>query len=233
MGDRVFGLTDWHRDGAAAEYAAVEARDLAAIPPSLPFTEAAVLPLAGLAAWQALFTHGGLEAGQTVVVHGGGGGTGVVAVQLARQAGAHVIATGRGRAADLAREMGAHAFVDLEREVFEDAVEPVDLIFDTIGGELLARWARSSRAARSSRSPRRPRSNPRADAPSSSSSNPTAASSPKSRKGPGRAPSAPMSAPFIRWPRRARRSRRRAREFPERSSWRSDRSAGLALVLIP
>ncbi|MEV4674733.1 MULTISPECIES: NADP-dependent oxidoreductase [Actinomadura] len=141
VGDRVFGLTDWHRDGAAAEYVAVEARNLAPMPASLSFTEAAALPLAGLTCWQALFVHGGLRAGQTVVVHGGGGGTGSLAVQLARDAGAHVIATGRARAAEVALRMGAHAFVDVESERFEDAVEPVDVIFDTIGGDLLARSA--------------------------------------------------------------------------------------------
>lgn len=141
VGDRVFGLTDWHRDGAAAEYVAVEARNLAPLPASLSYTEAAALPLSGLTAWQGLFVHGGLESGQTVVVHGAGGGTGVLALQLARQTGAHVIATGRGRAADLATEMGAHTFVDLEKQRFEDAVDPVDLIFDTIGGDLLARSA--------------------------------------------------------------------------------------------
>ncbi|MES9542253.1 zinc-binding dehydrogenase [Actinomadura sp. NPDC000600] len=141
VGDRVFGLADWHRDGAAAEYVAVEARNLALMPESLTYTEAAALPLSGLTCWQGLFVHGGLESGQTVVVHGGGGGTGALAVQLARQAGAQVIATGRGRAADLAIEMGAHTFVDLERQRFEDAVEPVDLVFDTIGGDLLARSA--------------------------------------------------------------------------------------------
>lgn len=141
VGDRVFGLTDWHRDGAAAEYVAVEARDLARMPDSLGFTEAAALPLAGLTCWQALFVHGGLEPGRTVVVHGGGGGTGSLAVRLARDAGAHVIATGRGGAAEVATAMGAHAFVDLEDQRFEDAVEPVDLIFDTIGGDLLARSA--------------------------------------------------------------------------------------------
>ncbi|MER6511958.1 NADP-dependent oxidoreductase [Nonomuraea sp. NPDC001636] len=141
VGDRVFGLTDWHRDGGAAEYVAVEARDLAPIPANVTFTEAAALPLAGLTAWQGLFTHGGLEAGRTVVVHGAGGGTGTLAVQLARRAGAHVIATGRGRVAGLAVELGAHEFVDLERQPFEEAVEPVDLIFDTIGGDLLARSA--------------------------------------------------------------------------------------------
>lgn len=136
VGDCVFGLTDWHRDGAAAEYVAVEARNLAPLPASLSDTEAAALPFSGLTAWQGLFVHGGLEAGQTVVVHGAGGGTGVLAVQLARQTGAHVIATGRGRAADLATEMGAHTFVDLEKQRFEDAVGPVDLIFDTISGDL-------------------------------------------------------------------------------------------------
>ncbi|MFB4309154.1 NADP-dependent oxidoreductase [Actinomadura sp. GTD37] len=141
VGDRVFGLTDWHRDGAAAEYVAVEARNLARLPESSTFTEAAALPLAGLTVWQALFVHGGLESGKSVVVHGGGGGTGSLAVQLARGAGAHVIATGRARAADVATEMGAHVFVDLERQRFEDAVGPVDLIFDTIGGDLLARSA--------------------------------------------------------------------------------------------
>jgi NADPH:quinone reductase-like Zn-dependent oxidoreductase len=141
VGDRVFGLTDWHRDGAAAEYVAVEARNLARMPDSLGFTEAGALPLAGLTCWQALFVHGGLRAGQTVVVHGGGGGTGSLAVRLARDAGAHVIATGRARAAGVATAMGAHTFVDLEDRPFEDAVEPVDVVFDTIGGDLLARSA--------------------------------------------------------------------------------------------
>ncbi|MFI0454242.1 NADP-dependent oxidoreductase [Actinomadura sp. 6N118] len=141
VGDRVFGLTDWHRDGAAAEYVAVEARNLALMPEALSHVQAAALPLAGLTAWQGLFVHGGLEPGQRVVIHGAGGGTGTLAVQLAREAGAHVIATGRGRAAGVAAEMGAQTFVDLERERFEDVVEPVDLVFDTIGGELLERSA--------------------------------------------------------------------------------------------
>ncbi|MFP3967077.1 NADP-dependent oxidoreductase [Actinomadura fulvescens] len=140
VGDRVFGLTDWHRDGAAAEYVAVEARNLAPIPEELGFVQAAALPLAGLTAWQGLFVHGELRPGQRVLIHGAGGGTGTLAVQLAREAGAHVIATGRGRAAEVAAEMGAKTFVDLERERFED-VEPVDLVFDTIGGELLERSA--------------------------------------------------------------------------------------------
>ncbi|MET9293679.1 NADP-dependent oxidoreductase [Streptomyces sp. NPDC003077] len=141
VGDHVFGLTDWHRDGAAAEYVSVEARNLAPMPRSLDFVHAAALPLAGLTAWQGLFVHGLLRSGQTVVIHGAGGGTGSLAVQLAREAGAHVIATGRGGAAELAAELGAETFIDLERESFEDAVDRVDLVFDTIGGDLLARSA--------------------------------------------------------------------------------------------
>ncbi|MQY08521.1 NADP-dependent oxidoreductase [Actinomadura macrotermitis] len=141
VGDRVFGLTDWHRDGAAAEYVAVEARNLAPMPRTADFVQAASLPVAGLTAYQGLFVHGGLEAGRTVLVHGGGGGTGALAVQLAAQAGARVIATGRGRAAQVARECGAEDFVDLEERAFEDAVGPVDLVFDTIGGDVLARSA--------------------------------------------------------------------------------------------
>ncbi|MGW7482423.1 NADP-dependent oxidoreductase [Nonomuraea muscovyensis] len=140
-GDRVFGLTDWHRDGAAAEYVAVEARNLTPMPASLDFEQAAALPLAGLTAWQGLFTHGGLRAGQSVVVHGAAGGTGTLAVQLARHAGARVIATGRGNAAETATRLGSHTFVDLERQPLEQAVGQVDLVFDTIGGDLLARSA--------------------------------------------------------------------------------------------
>ncbi|MGW0665098.1 NADP-dependent oxidoreductase [Streptodolium elevatio] len=141
VGDRVFGLTDWHRDGAAAEYTAIEARNLASLPSSVGFVEAAALPIAGLTAWQGLFVHGGLRTGQSVVVHGAAGATGTVAVQLARASGAHVIATGRAKAAELAKDLGAHEFVDLEHEPFEDAVGQVDLVFDTIGGDLLAQSA--------------------------------------------------------------------------------------------
>ncbi|MFJ4655624.1 NADP-dependent oxidoreductase [Nocardia sp. NPDC088792] len=140
VGDRVFGLTDWHRDGAAAEFVAVEARNLALLPAALDFTSAAALPLAGLTAWQGLFVHGGLQAGQRVVIHGAGGGTGLLAVQLAHDAGAHVIATGRAKAATIANESGACRFVDLEHDRLED-IEDVDLVFDTIGGDILARSA--------------------------------------------------------------------------------------------
>jgi NADPH:quinone reductase-like Zn-dependent oxidoreductase len=142
VGDRVFGLTDWRRDGTAAEYVAVEARNLAPLPDAIDYVQAAALPLAGLTVWQALFDHGGLTAGQTVLIHGAGGGVGTLAIQLARIAGAHVIATGRERVRDLTLELGAERFIDLDRERFEDAVDKVDLVFDTIGGDILARSAR-------------------------------------------------------------------------------------------
>jgi len=142
VGQAVYGLTDWYRDGAAAEYVAVEARNLAPKPTTLSHVEAAAVPLAGLTAWQALFDHGSLAMGQTALIHGAGGGVGVFAVQLARAAGAAVIGTGRAWARELVGELGAERFVDLERERFEDVVGHVDLVFDLIGGEVLERsWS--------------------------------------------------------------------------------------------
>ncbi|GAA0923461.1 NADP-dependent oxidoreductase [Nonomuraea longicatena] len=138
VGDRVFGLTDFHRDGAAAEYIAVEARNLARIPEGVDFAQAAALPLAGLTALQGLFTHGGLRAGQTVMIHGAAGGTGSLAVQLAKNAGATVIGTGRAAARALALDLGADTFVELGRD---ELPGQVDLVFDTVGGEVLERSA--------------------------------------------------------------------------------------------
>ncbi|GAA2805292.1 NADP-dependent oxidoreductase [Saccharopolyspora taberi] len=140
VGQRVFGLTDWTRDGTLAEYVAVEARNLAPLPASIDHVQAAALPLAGLTAWQGLFDHGRLETGQTVLVHGAAGGVGSLAVQLARDAGAHVIGTGRTADRATARELGAEVFVDLETERLEDA-GPVHVVFDVIGGEILDRSA--------------------------------------------------------------------------------------------
>jgi NADPH:quinone reductase-like Zn-dependent oxidoreductase len=142
VGDEVFGLTDPYRDAAAAEYVAVEARNVAAKPQTADHVHAAAVPRAGLTAWQALFDHGGLAAGQTALIHGAGGGVGVCAVQLARAAGAAVIGTGRAWARELVGELGAERFVDLERERFEAVVGPVDLVFDLVGGDVLERsWS--------------------------------------------------------------------------------------------
>jgi NADPH:quinone reductase-like Zn-dependent oxidoreductase len=142
VGQAVYGLTDWYRDGAAAEYVAVEARNLAPKPTSLSHVEAAAVPLAGLTASQALFDYGGLVAGQSVLIQGAGGGVGVFATQLARAAGAAVIGTGRAWARELVGELGAGCFIDVERERFEDVVGQVDLVFDLVGGEVLERsWS--------------------------------------------------------------------------------------------
>jgi NADPH:quinone reductase-like Zn-dependent oxidoreductase len=141
VGDAVYGLTDWYRDGALAEYVAMEARNLAFKPASLDHVRAAGLPMPGLTAWQALFVHGGLSEGQWVLIHGAGGGVGTVAVQLARAAGAHVIATGRAWARDRVSELGAERFVDLDRERFEEVAEGVDLVVDLVGGDILQRSA--------------------------------------------------------------------------------------------
>jgi NADPH:quinone reductase-like Zn-dependent oxidoreductase len=142
VGQAVYGLTDWYRDGAAAEYVAVEARNLAPKPRSLSHVEAATVSLAGLTASQALFDYGGLVAGQRVLIHGAGGGVGVFATQLARAAGATVIGTGRAWARELVGELGASCFIDVERERFEDVVGQVDMVFDLVGGEVLERsWS--------------------------------------------------------------------------------------------
>jgi len=138
VGQRVFGLTDWARDGALAEYTSVEARNLAPLAADIDHTVAAALPISGLTAWQGLFVHAGLATGQTVVVHGAAGGVGSIAVQLAREMGAGVIGTGRTDDRDLVLCLGAQAFVDLDTEPLESVGE-VDVVFDVIGGDVLER----------------------------------------------------------------------------------------------
>jgi NADPH:quinone reductase-like Zn-dependent oxidoreductase len=133
----VYGLTDWYRDGAAAEYVAVEARNLAPRPAWGTATEVAAIPLAALSAWQSLFDHGDLTAGETVVVLGATGGVGVFALQLARDAGATVVGVGRAPGEDLARELGADDFVDTGEPDWEKRVVGADLVFDLVGGPLL------------------------------------------------------------------------------------------------
>jgi NADPH:quinone reductase-like Zn-dependent oxidoreductase len=139
VGDEVFGLTDWYRDGAAAEYVAVEARNLARKPASIPAAEAAAVPLAALTAWQALFTHGGLRSGQTVVVAGAGGGVGTFAIQLARHAGARVIGIGREQARDLVMDLGADQFAEAD-DAGLGQVGDADVLFDLVGGDLVERY---------------------------------------------------------------------------------------------
>jgi NADPH:quinone reductase-like Zn-dependent oxidoreductase len=145
VGQRVFGLTDWLRDGTLAEYVAVEARNLAPLPGDVDFTVGASLPISGLTAWQGLFVHGRVQAGQSVLVHGAAGGVGSMATQLAKEAGAYVIGTGRSADREAALGFGAQEFVDLESDTLED-VGGVDLVFDVIGGEVGKRSAAVVRA---------------------------------------------------------------------------------------
>ncbi len=142
VGQRVFGLADWHRDGTLAEYVAIEARNLALLPEDVEFTTAAALPISGLTAWQGLFVHGRLQPGQRVLAHGAVGAVGTMVTQLASEADAYVIGTGRSADRDKAHDLGAREFVDLDRDL--DAlndVGEVDLVFDVIGGEVQKRSA--------------------------------------------------------------------------------------------
>jgi NADPH:quinone reductase-like Zn-dependent oxidoreductase len=137
-GDEVFALTPFDRDGVAADYTALPAELLVARPRALGHAESAAIPLPALTAWQGLFDHGRLGADERVLIHGAAGGVGGFAVQLARARGAHVIGTASAANLGLVRELGAHEAVDAATW-FEDAVEPVDLVFDTAGGERLRR----------------------------------------------------------------------------------------------
>jgi NADPH:quinone reductase-like Zn-dependent oxidoreductase len=145
IGQRVFGLADWARNGSLAEYTAVEARNLAPLPADIDHVTAAALPISGLTAWQALFDHARLAPGQTVLIHGAAGGVGSIAVQLAREAGAEVIATGRAADRATALGLGAHVFVDLPAGGLEDAGK-VDVVLDVIGGQVLERSTAMLRA---------------------------------------------------------------------------------------
>src|SRR5262245_43335989 len=145
VGQRVFGLADWYRDGTLAEYVAIEARNLAPLPGDVDFTVGASLPISGLTAWQGLFQLGRLQAGQSVLAHGAAGAVGSMVTQLAREAGAYVIGTGRAADRQTALDFGAQEFVDLENDALED-VGRVDLVFDVIGGDIQKRSAGLIRA---------------------------------------------------------------------------------------
>ncbi|MDQ2697902.1 MAG: NADP-dependent oxidoreductase [Actinomycetota bacterium] len=145
VGQRVFGLATWDRDGTLAESVVIEARNLAPLPGDIDFTMGASLPISGLTAWQGLFVHGRFEVGQSVLVHGAAGGVGSIVAQLAREAGAYVIGTGRAADREAALDFGAQEFLDLERDELADIGE-VDLVFDVIGGEVGSRSAALVRA---------------------------------------------------------------------------------------
>jgi NADPH:quinone reductase-like Zn-dependent oxidoreductase len=139
VGDAVYGLTDFSRDGAAAEFQLVRSSELSPKPVSLDHVHAAAIPLSGLTAWQALHDHGCLSEGQRVLVHGAAGGVGNFAVQLARIAGAEVIATAAAADRDFLRAIGADEILDYRAEPFDERVREIDLVVDTVGGSVLER----------------------------------------------------------------------------------------------
>jgi NADPH:quinone reductase-like Zn-dependent oxidoreductase len=145
VGQRVFGLSDSYRGGTLAEYAAIEARNLAPLPGDVDCTVGASLPMPGLTAWQGLFEHGRLQAGQSVLAHGAAGAVGSMVTQLAREFGAYVIGTGRAADRQKALDFGAQEFVDLDNDALEDVGE-VHLVFDVIGGDIANRSAGLIRA---------------------------------------------------------------------------------------
>jgi len=139
VGDEIYGLNDWYRDGAQAEYCVARAAELAPRPRSVDHAHSAVTPISGLTAWQALFEHGRLEAGERVLIHAGAGSVGTFAVQLARWRGARVIATAATGNVEFVRTLGAEEVIDYTRAHFEEAARGMDAVLDTVGGETLAR----------------------------------------------------------------------------------------------
>jgi NADPH:quinone reductase-like Zn-dependent oxidoreductase len=138
-GSEAFAMLGYGRDGAEAEYTIALPGELAPKPRTLDFVQAAAVPLTALTAWQGLFEHANLAAGQTVLIHGAAGGVGVFAVQLARWAGAQVIATASARNRDFLRDLGANEIIDYTTTRFEEVVHDVDVVFDTVGGDTLQR----------------------------------------------------------------------------------------------
>ncbi|WP_413626496.1 NADP-dependent oxidoreductase [Luteibacter sp. Lutesp34] len=150
VGDRVFGLIDFWRNGAAAEQASVLPGEITKVPSAVSSLDACTLPIGALTAWQALFDFANVKKGETVLIHGGAGAVGTFAIQLAKDAGARVIATARGQAATaLCQALGAEHAIDTAAERFEDVAGPVDVIFDTVGHDLLERsWSFLRRGGR-------------------------------------------------------------------------------------
>jgi NADPH:quinone reductase-like Zn-dependent oxidoreductase len=138
-GDEVYAMLDYCCDGAEAEFTIALPNELAPKPRTLDHVQAAAVPLTALTAWQGLFEHARLVAGQTVLIHGAAGGVGVFAVQLARWTGAQVIATASQRNRDFLWELGANEIIDYTTTRFEEVVQGVDFVFDTVGGDTLHR----------------------------------------------------------------------------------------------
>jgi NADPH:quinone reductase-like Zn-dependent oxidoreductase len=133
-GDRLFAVPGLGR-GGYADFAVVKVTEAAAMPSSLNFIQAGGVPLAALTAWQGLFKHGDLKAGQRVLIHGGSGGVGHFAVQFAKAKGAFVATTVSSQQLEFVRHLGADQAIDYQAQRFEDVLEKVDVVFDLVGGE--------------------------------------------------------------------------------------------------
>jgi NADPH:quinone reductase-like Zn-dependent oxidoreductase len=133
-------MNDWFADGALAELCLTDAASIAPAPQTLTPTQTASVPIGALTAWQGLFEHGHLHPGDRVLIHGGAGAVGHFAVQIAHLHGAHVIATVSQEDFGFARQLGADEVIDYHTRRFEEAVTgPVDIVFDTVGGDTLLR----------------------------------------------------------------------------------------------
>ena len=141
-GEEVYGMNDWFENGAQAEYCAAPASLLAPKPKSLDHVQAAVVPISAMTAWQGLFDHARLKAGDRVLIHGAAGGVGAVAVQLAHRHGAYVIGTASRQNLEFVRHLGADEVIDYRATPFETRAKDMDVVFDTVGGETLERsWS--------------------------------------------------------------------------------------------
>ena len=139
IGDVVYGMNDWFSSGAQAEFCTAPANAVAQLPASLDWNVAPTVPISALTAWQGLFIRCKLNAGERVLIHGGAGGVGVFAVQLAKWRGAHVIATASSRNLDFVRDLGADEVIDYRSTPFDKLAQEIDVVFDAVGGETLAR----------------------------------------------------------------------------------------------
>lgn len=142
LGQEIYGLNDWFSEGAAAEYCLTQSSLIAPKPARLSHAEAAGVPISALTAWQGLFNKAQLRAGERVLIHGAAGAVGLFAVQWAKRAGAFVVTTSSAKDGEFLKELGADQVIDYRRERFEERAGEVDVIFDGVGGETLARsWA--------------------------------------------------------------------------------------------
>lgn len=139
IGQEVFGMNDWYAQGAIAEFCCAPPSAIALKPARLTHVEAASIPIDALTAWQGLFERAQLQAGERVLIHGGAGAVGVLAIQLARWRGAHVLTTASGQDREFLLRLGAQQVIDYHTERFEDLARNVDVVFDAVGGSTLQR----------------------------------------------------------------------------------------------